>query len=311
MSASIVTGAHGFIGANLVRALLAAGDTVHAIVRPDSANAARNAELDGRVTFHACDITDAARLREIITSVAPERVFHLAHYGGNRGQNDEAQIRHVIIDGTAALYEACRGVESIRAIIHTGSSSEYGVKSAPMREDMVLEPHTAYGVAKAWATLHGQRLAREAQMPIVTVRPFSVYGAYEAPTRLVPAAVRAAMQGKVLPISDPTTPRDFIHVDDVIDAMLFASTHVHAGAIFNLGSGVQIPISEMVNTIAHVSGKEIKTEVGAIAARNADVPFWQADMSHTREVLGWSPKITLEAGITRTLSWFYEHPTFL
>lgn len=311
MAVSLVTGAHGFIGANLVRRLLANGDNVHAIVRPDSANAARNAALDGRVTFHTCDITDAAQLATIIREVAPERIFHLAHYGGNRGQNDEAMVRHVIIDGTAALYDACRGVESIRAIVHTGSSSEYGVKSEPMREDMVLEPHTAYGVAKAWATLHGQRLAREAGLPIVTVRPFSVYGAYEAPTRLVPAAVRAAIRGEALPISDPTTPRDFIHIDDVVDALVHASTHVHAGAIFNLGSGTQIPISAMVDMIERMSERPIERQLGAIAGRNADVPFWQADMTHTREVLGWSPKISLEEGVRRTLSWFYEHPTFL
>lgn len=311
MAVSLVTGAHGFIGANLVRSLVASGDTVHAVVRPDSANALRNAELNDQVTFHVCDITDAERLAQIVRDAAPDRVFHLAHYGGNRGQNDEAMIRHVIIDGTAALYDACRGVASIRAIVHTGSSSEYGVKSAPMREDMVLEPHTAYGVAKAWATMHGQRLARESGLPIVTVRPFSVYGAYEAPTRLVPAAIRAALRGEALPISDPTTPRDFIHIDDVVDALLHASTNVHPGAIFNLGSGTQIPIGEMVDMIERVSERPIERQIGAIAGRNADVPFWQADMTHTRDVLNWSPTISLEEGVRRTLSWFYEHPTFL
>jgi nucleoside-diphosphate-sugar epimerase len=311
MAVSIVTGAHGFIGANLVRSLLAAGDDVHAIVRPDSAHASRNAELEGRVTFHECDITDAAHLATIVREITPERVFHLAHYGGNRGQADEAMIRHVIMDGTAALYDACRGVLSIRAIVHTGSSSEYGIKSAPMREDMVLEPHTAYGAAKGWATVHGQRLAQEAKLPIVTVRPFSVYGAYEAPARLVPAAIRAAIRGEALPISDPTTPRDFIHVDDVVEALLQASTNVHPGEIFNLGSGTQIPISDMVDMIERVSERPIKRQIGAITGRNSDVPFWQADITHTRDVLGWSAHISLEEGVRRTFAWFYEHPTFL
>lgn len=304
----MVTGAGGFVGANLVRKLHADGVNVHAVVRLGGQRW-RLQNLTG-ITLHAVDISDRTSVQELVAEVKPRTVFHLSHYGGNRGEDDDEQIRRVIIDGTANLYGACQQLVDAPMIVHTGSSSEYGVKTEPMTEDMVLQPNTTYGCAKAWATLFGQHLARERGMPLVTLRLFSVYGPYESVYRLVPAVTLACLRHSKPQLSSPAAQRDFVHVDDVIHALVSAAERANElkGEIINVGTGVQSTVQQAVELIVKNSGSDVTLEWGSAAGRSFDRPNpWVADITKAQARLDWKATRSLADGIKSTVQWFYEN----
>jgi dolichol-phosphate mannosyltransferase len=235
----------------------------------------------------------------------PEIVFHLAHYGGNRDQSDSEEIRRVIIDGTAALYESCARSNTVVHIVNTGSSSEYGSQKESMREDMLPEPNTEYGVAKVWATLYGEHLRREKDLPITTLRLFSVYGPYEAPIRFFPGVIRALMKSTLPTLSNPDTVRDFVHVDDVVAACLQATRA--APGVYNVGSGMQTRLENVASLIKQSMGSTEHLVWGGESGRGFDTQSWRADTTRARNVLGWQADISLEQGIVQTISWFKQN----
>lgn len=303
---ALVTGAGGFVGANLVRALVEKGYDVHACVRPEG-DRWRLIDIVHAITVSPLEMTDTEAIKKTVHMVQPEYVFHLAHYGGNRGQNESATIRRVIVDGTAALYEACGDVPGLTAIVATGSSSEYGAKNEPMREDMRLEPNTEYGLAKAWATLYGQHMAREQGLPVTTLRFFSIYGPYEAQTRLIPAVILALLKGEQPQLSNGDAVRDFVFVTDAVDALLAAVLKSHPGEIFNIGTGVQTTLKDTVEYIAEIIGVPTPLSWGSMEQQSFDTATWRANMAHTEAILGWKAETNLHDGLRETIEWFKKH----
>ncbi len=303
----LITGAGGFIGANLVRALLARGDEVHIAHRPQSVQW-RLTQVADQLRKYNVELSDGKAVLKMIEDIQPEQVFHLAQYGCNPGEDDLVMIRKVIIDGTAALFEACARTNSVKAVINAGSSSEYGSKTTAMKEDMILGPNTPYGCAKAWATLYGQYLAYWQKTPIITLRLFSVFGPWDGPARFMPAAILSCLNGTTLKISNPKNRRDFVFVDDVVKAFLLAADNPYAGEIINIGSSRQMTLEEAVQIIFKQTRVEVKIETGN-AGRSFDKSniMWQANISKAKEMLNWSPKFSQEEGIKKTIKWFYEN----
>lgn len=303
---ALVTGANGFVGANLVHALLSRGYTVHAIVRPDS-NVWRLENVIEQITLHKSEITDAEKIQKIIQKILPNYVFHTVHYGGNSGQTDTEKVRKVIIEGTAILYDACLKVKTIKSIVNTGSSSEYGSKEEPMEENMSLEPNTEYAVAKVWATYYGRHLAREKNLPIITARLFNVYGLYEHRNRFMTEVILACLKGEQPVLTNPKTKRDFIFVCDVVDALINISNNGKPGEIYNVGTGKESSLEEAVKLIIKYTGYKNVLKWGTMDDRKFDTIHWRADISHTKNILGWEAKYDLEEGIKETVSWFREN----
>src|SRR5262249_27092687 len=154
---------------------------------------------------------EADSLRRAVAAARPDVVYHLATYGAYPSQRDRATLLATNLIGTANLLDALAG-HDYRALIHTGSSSEYGPKDEPMREDTLLEPHSDYGVTKAAATLLCQAEAHKGR-PVTTVRVFSAYGPWDDPGRLVPYLMDCCYRGETPRVSAGWQPRDFIHTD--------------------------------------------------------------------------------------------------
>ncbi|MBT4209325.1 MAG: SDR family NAD(P)-dependent oxidoreductase [Candidatus Komeilibacteria bacterium] len=296
---SLITGAGGFIGANLARTLLKRGDEVFALIRPGG-DTWRLAEIANDIKIIEVDIADKEVLEKAVKEIKPEFVFHLAHYGGNRGQSDSELIHKVIVEGTANLLAVCAQIDSIKSIVNVGSSSEYGAKTEPMRENMSVEPNTEYGQAKVEATKLSKKTA-------VTVRPFSVYGPWESKVRLIPAVIMACLENRAPQLANPKTVRDFIYIDDVVDALITASENFMPGEVFNLGSGQQTSLKEIVDLIVKLTDADIKLEWNEIAGQSFDTNTWVADTKHSSEKLNWQAKYSLEQGIQETIDWFKEY----
>lgn len=304
MARVLVTGAAGFVGTNLVRTLLAAGDEVHVLLRAGGRRD-RLTDIVDRLVIHEADIADRVAVGKAVAVADPARVFHLAQYGGNRGEADPAEVRRVVIDGTSALYEACAKLGALEAIVHAGSSSEYGTKTEPMQETTLPEPNSFYGLAKLWATLYGEHLRREQHLPITTLRLFSVYGPYEAKARLVPAVILALMDGKTPTLANPKTGRDFVHVDDVVRAFMMAVGKPKG--IYNIGTGVQTTLKDAVDAIQQALGSTTELTWGVDQGRAFDTVRWVGDPSRAKNVLGWEPTLALSEGIGQTVDWFRTH----
>lgn len=310
----LVTGAGGFVGASLVRRLLGQGVRPHVILRANT-NIWRIADIKNKMSVHEGDITDAVSIQRIIEDVRPTIIYHLAAHGAYPTQTDAGRIMTVNVMGTLHLLKALEKVE-YKLFVNTGSSSEYGFKDKPMRETDVLVPNSFYAAAKAAQTLLCQYTAlRQTQggaasqkKNIVTLRLFAVYGPYEEPARLVPTIIRSCLQGKDLTMVRPQIARDFIFVDDVVDAYLNAEALMkHGGEIFNIGAGVEVTLKQITGALLNLTGALVRVHWGAMPDRIWDSPTWVGDVGKAKALLGFTARTPLEQGLEKTITWVRQH----
>ncbi|HEY6391227.1 MAG TPA: NAD-dependent epimerase/dehydratase family protein [Bryobacteraceae bacterium] len=306
MKRVLVTGASGFVGANLVRRLLKDGHETHLLLRP-SHQSWRLEEIIGDVRGHASDLEDDESVRRVVTAVKPDWVFHLAAYGAYPNQTGLPRMVATNLMGCAALVAACveTGVESF---VHTGSSSEYGFKDHAATEDEVLEPNSHYAITKAAATHYCQCVARERNLNAVTLRLYSIYGPFEEPGRLIPTLIRHGLRGVLPPLATPGTARDFVYVDDAVDAMLqvAATPSIQRGAIYNICTGVQSTLADVVAVARKLMKISAEPVWSTMPDRSWDTDRWVGSPHRIKKEIGWRAQTTLEEGLAKTLRWFVK-----
>lgn len=301
----VITGASGFIGNCVARQLLANGHEVHLLLRPGANLWRLNGILD-QCHVHDADIVDGETVRRVVSQIQPEAILHLAAYGAYEWQSEASTILQTNVLGTCHLLEAATAAGAT-LFVNTGSSSEYGYRSEPMRESDRLQPNSVYAVAKAAQSHLCSLHAQNAGMSVVTFRLFSVYGPWEEPSRLVPTLIRRARAGLRLTMVAPETARDFIYVDDVVNALLqFSTLRGMSGQIFNLGTGVQSTLRDVVSVIQEVVGSKSEVCWGAMKARKWDTTQWRADPAKARDVLGFTPQVSLREGIAKMAAWMTQ-----
>ncbi len=311
MKRVIVTGATGFVGANLARRLLQEGHEVHLLVRQGFAPW-RIEAIRADVSLHEVDLGDRESLLPVIDEIRPDWVFHLATHGAYSSQNDLSQIVRTNILGTVNLVEACLK-SGFEAFVNTGSSSEYGFKDHAPSEKEWLEPNSYYAVGKASATLFCRHTAQSRGVLLPTLRLYSVYGPYEEPARLMPALIVRGLRGELPPLVNPDVARDYVYVDDICEAYLLAATRTgqEPGAVYNLGTGVQTSLGEVVSTARRLMNITAEPQWGAMPNRQWDTSVWVADHRKALDELGWRPEFTFERGLGRMHGWFLENPELL
>ncbi len=298
-----VTGATGFIGANLVRRLLKHGHEVHVSVRKES-SLWRIKEIETELNFHYSDNRDYSSIEKTILEVKPEIIYHLAIYGGYPFQTDSNKIIETNVNGTINLLNACLKTD-FQCFVNTGTSSEYGMKPSAINETDLLEPVTPYAFSKACATLYCHMIAKSRDKPVVTLRPFSAYGYYEEPGRLMPTVINSYLKNEQPKLSSKSPVRDFVFIEDLVDAHVLAAGTAHAhGEIINIGCGRQYTVGEVVEKIKNITGSRLEPVWGVVGSRANEPKMWVADITKAKNILGWKPEHNLDDGLKKTVKWF-------
>jgi nucleoside-diphosphate-sugar epimerase len=236
-------------------------------------------------------------------------VFHLAAAGAYSWQRDRDLILRTNLFGTIALVEAAEACGA-GAFVNAGTSSEYGWVDHAPGENETPRPNSDYAFSKAAATLFCGYFAATSALTITTLRLYSVYGAWEEPRRLVPTLLSAALRDRLPPLADPETARDFVFVEDTCDAFVSAANRScgAAGAIYNVGSGRQTTLRELVDIVRGRLGVDATPEWGAYERRSWDTTCWIADPQRAATELGWRATTTLEDGLAATAEWLRSSP---
>lgn len=303
-----ITGASGFVGANLTHRLVREKQDVHVLVRPES-DLWRLGAVKKYIAIHRADLSDAHAIRRIIKRVRPGFVYHTAAHGLFLKQDEAEQMVSSNVLGTVHLLEALLHAGTAECIIHVGSFAEYDPDDAHIQEDSLLRPSNAYGASKASQSFFAQYYARQHKMPVVIVRPSLLYGPFEERRRLVPASVLAHVRLQPLHLSSPKPRKDFLFVEDAVDAFLAASQHaLRPGEVINIGVGREYSIREVVKNVQQCTGVKVPLIWGALEGRP-----WDSARKHSyatekaARLLGWHPRYALEQGIGKTVDWFRSH----
>ena len=282
----LVTGATGFVGRHLVPRLGAAGARVYATTRaPRTTRVARS-----DVRWVPLDLTDDAALLDVVRTVQPDVVVHLG------GRVSGAVDPHLVLPtfgtllaSSVALLSAVQDGDVGRLVL-VGSTDEPCAGGTPA---------SPYSAAKAAMTAYAKLYAEAFAAPVVCVRPSETFGPGQAPTKLLPYTAAAVLRGERPRLTSGTRRGDWIYVDDVVDGLLTAARDAPDGAEVDLGTGRLRSNREVVEGLLAALGTDIRPVWGALPDRPGE-PERAADLTHTIDVLGWRPRVSLGEGLQRT-----------
>jgi len=274
---ALITGASGFVGKNLKRRLLELGWQVDLLTREQLEDFKF---IKGEYDY----------------------IFHLAAYGQMIDQRDD--VWEIYQTNVIKLLNLLRRTNNIKykALINIGTSSEYGIKNKPMKETDLLEPDMFYSASKAAGTLLCRVWAKEMNKPVVTVRPFSLYGYGEADFRFIPKLMKCFAFGEKFKLADGM--HDWIYIDDFIDALLIVAKNAKKlkGKVVNVGSGVMTSNKDIVKIVQKMINKPLNME--RVKMRSYDTKNkWVADISLIKS-FGWKPKTSLKEGLENIASYY-------
>jgi len=298
----LVTGGGGFIGANLVRALLERGDDVRVLDNFSTGNRANLEEL--AVEIVEGELRSYERVHNAVRGV--EVVHHLGALGSvPRSVQDPLTTSAVNVEGTLNVLLAARD-EGVRRVVFASSSSVYGSSAAlPAREDGPVDPISPYGVAKLAAERYCVSFSRVYHdFETVVLRYFNVFGPRQSPSSqyaaVVPLFITAISAGRPITVNgDGEQSRDFTYVENVVAATIAAAGAAGAsGRVFNVAAGAPASVNHVADTIGEILGKPVDKQFAP--PRPGDIRDSWADLAAAREVLGYDPTVSLEQGLRLT-----------
>lgn len=298
----LVTGASGFVGANLFHLIARYRSDVFAVVQRE-----KNWRLQD-VPNHqvaAVDLNDENAVKNLVDGTMPKTVFNCVAYGAYSFEKDAGLIYETNFLSTRRLAGMLAN-RPFSAFVHAGSSSEYGNNCAGPKEDDPCAPNSDYAVSKVAVSNYLNYMGKHKQFPCVNLRLYSVYGPLEDTSRLMPSLVRKALAGHWPPLVDPETSRDFVYVEDVCKAFILAAAKMNPslfGESINIGSGKKTTIAELVGIAKDAFGVPDLPVYNSMDARSWDLRDWFSDPEKAERTLGWRAETTLETGLKKLSEW--------
>lgn len=306
----LVTGGAGFIGSNIVHALVARGEAVRVLDNFSTGSWANLAEVRDRIEVIEGDVRDPSVLQRALAGV--EYVSHQAALRSvPRSVDDPLSTDAVNTHGTLQLLVAARAAGTVKRVVYASSSSVYGDSPAlPKEEDQTPAPISPYAVSKLAGEYYCRTFTRLYGLETVSLRYFNVFGPRQSPeskyAAVVPLFIRAALRGEPLVVhGDGEQSRDFTYIDNVVQANLLACTQPNVGGeVFNVACNERHSVLEIAHTVARLVGKPI--EIEHTPPRAGDVRHTQASIAKAQRLLGYQPAVGFEEGMRRTVAWLRQ-----
>lgn len=296
----MLTGAGGYIGRHMPDALVSRGYEVHAVSRSAGANA-------NSVYWHAADLLNADAANDLIATVAPTHLMHLA-WITEPGVYWQSPQNKDWYDASVNLLERFKQQGGHRAVL-AGTCAEYNWTEGHCVEDQTpLRAKSPYAQTKLAFREAANRLSADCDMSVAWARVFFSFGPGEREERLVPAVIRALLAGERAKCSDGSLLRDFMYVPDVANAMVAVLDSDFGGDI-NIASGETLTLEKFVNRIATKLNMADRVDFDHYPRRLDDPQEISADISRLRDTIGWSREYDLDSAIDRTIAWWKERST--
>jgi NAD dependent epimerase/dehydratase len=312
----LVTGAGGFIGSHLTEQLVNLGIRVRAFVHYNSRGDRGLLELVApevlrNVEIVFGDLRDADAVRRAARDASA--IFHLGALIGipysYQGPRDVVETN---VGGTLNVLEAARE-EGVARVLHTSTSEVYGTAQyVPMDERHPVRGQSPYAASKIGADYLAESYQRSFGVPVVTVRPFNTYGPRQSTRAIIPTIIRQALESSVVRLGSLEPTRDLNYVADTVEGFIrIASTPRVEGEVFNLGSGRETSIGELVRTIGMLLGRDliVERDQGRLRPSDSEVMRLVADASKCAASCNWCPSMTLEDGLRVTIDWLERNVT--
>ena len=308
----LITGGAGFIGSEVVRQAAARGAEIIVV---DNLVNGRRENLQGlpveQVRLEECDIRNAARMAELMRGV--DAVYHLACLGVRHSIHAPEENHEVNATGTLQLLFAAQK-NKVKRFVYVSSSEIYGTaKWVPMTEEHPAYPKTIYGASKLAGECYTRAFFDTYKLPTVVIRPFNTFGPrchHEGDSgEVIPKFMLRSMAGIPMMIfGDGTQTRDFTYVSDTAQGILLAGeAEASIGQTINLGSGREMTINDLTESIARATGRA--RLVGHNDPRPGDVLRLCADISRARELCGYNPTVPFETGLAQLKAWYQSLDT--
>ena len=306
MAHYLVTGGAGFIGSHLVEALVRRGERVRVVDNLVTGHRENLAAVGGSIEFLEGDLADTEVATAAVAGV--DYVLHQAAIPSvPRSVAEPVFCHRANVDATLNILVSARDA-GVKRLIFAGSSSVYGnISVLPTREDLPLDPLTPYALQKLMGEQYLGLFTRLYGLETVTTRYFNVFGPRQDPSSpysgVISIFIKALLDGRPPTIfGDGGQTRDFTYVANVVDGVLKAC-HVPgiAGQVVNVATGGRVSLNDLFRTLRSLTGADVVPAYGP--ARTGDVRHSQADIGRARTMLGYSPTVSFEDGLARTLDW--------
>ncbi len=322
MSSVLITGAAGFIGSHLARALLARGERVIGV---DNLNRFYDPRLKekrlawitepgkGSFDFHRLELTDVDAIARLVETGEVDRLVHLGAQAGVRWSLEAPFVyTESNVTGHLSLLEAARRARGrIRHLVYASSSSVYGSRmNGPFREtDPVDRPTSLYAATKIADELMSGLYSRLFDLPVTGLRLFSVYGPWGRPDMAYWLFTEAILEGRPIELfNEGRMERDFTYIDDIVGGIIAVlDTPAAAGEhrLYNVGNSRPEPLMKMVTTLERLLDTEAVKVMKPM--QSVDVPSTYADISAMQRDFNWAPATDLETGLARFVGWWHDY----
>lgn len=310
----LITGATGFVGANLCRYFLKRGYTVAAVLGRSNQHWRQSSfgQLEpSKLSTHYLDLCDEKQVSKLIQDLKPNIILNCAAYGAYSNQKESNRIYNTNFDSVRYLLESANKLDKFDCFIQAGSSSEYGKNCNRPDEDALTIADSDYSVSKIAATQLIRYYGQKFNFPAWVFRLYSVFGPLEDTTRLVPNLLIHGLQGKLPPLVNPNISRDFIYVDDVCEAfekLILSHTDLPKGGVYNIGSGEHVTLGSIVETVRSLLQVNETPQWGTMPNRHWDHNNWCSNPGKAQRDFAWTRKTSLIEGLQATVDWIRDHP---